>query len=484
MKPIKRKYNLPANTSISRSPDLSPIPPPYSPISDVVEHDYIRVDEDDSDYEFEDEESLSNTQYVGNLSTVDPQVELDCRTWMKIDHFSATEKIMFNCCFGYCNSTFASYGQLEEHLCFEHFLDTDVNQEIFTCGVRGCGLKLKNVAAYKRHLIFHCYHAKLQYKGAIIVCSEPEPPNLACRKNREKSKFNALDYNGESLECSWHFCNNKFDDVGLFLGHVADHCREDYREGDRSVTLLMCLWEGCSSVFQRRHELTNHVKSHTKEKSVACPCCGAFFSNDTKFADHIMRQTKNGLDDNELKCFHCNKVFPSERLLREHSRRHINTHKCPYCEMTANGPHNMRLHIRSRHSDVKGHQCTKCSSSFTRKNDLQRHIMSIHSNEKVFECDECGSKFPWKQSLLTHKRFHAKPTYACHLCSNRYSLGNLLSRHLRKEHGLNLPAGHKRFIYKRCADGLQRLQTIRYENSNIGTLPDDVVDPDVTFDER
>lgn len=33
------------------------------------------------------------------------------------------------------------------------------------------------------------------------------------------------------------------------------------------------------------------MRSHTQEKLVACPTCGGMFANNTKFFDHIRRQT-------------------------------------------------------------------------------------------------------------------------------------------------------------------------------------------------
>lgn len=47
---------------------------------------------------------------------------------------------------------------------------------------------------------------------------------------------------------------------------------------------------GCSMVVKSKHKLKDHLKSHTQEKVVACPTCGALFSCRTKFFDHLTRQ--------------------------------------------------------------------------------------------------------------------------------------------------------------------------------------------------
>lgn len=62
------------------------------------------------------------------------------------------------------------------------------------------------------------------------------------------------------------------------------------------------------------------------------------------------------------------------------------------------------------------------------------------------------------------KHLDTPQTYSCHMCDKSYSRGHLLSKHLKKDHGFSLPAGHSRFIYKQDFDGLYRLQTKRVEN--------------------
>ena len=44
-------------------------------------------------------------------------------------------------------------------------------------------------------------------------------------------------------------------------------------------------------MFKGRFKLREHLRSHTQEKVVACPACGGMFANNTKFFDHIRRQT-------------------------------------------------------------------------------------------------------------------------------------------------------------------------------------------------
>lgn len=52
-----------------------------------------------------------------------------------------------------------------------------------------------------------------------------------------------------------------------------------------------CFYSDCDCTFKGRCKLREHLRSHTQEKVVACPTCGGMFANNTKFFDHIRRQT-------------------------------------------------------------------------------------------------------------------------------------------------------------------------------------------------
>lgn len=49
----------------------------------------------------------------------------------------------------------------------------------------------------------------------------------------------------------------------------------------------------CASQFTIRHRLIDHLKSHTQQKSCACPNCGTMFATFAKLKDHC-RQSDNG----------------------------------------------------------------------------------------------------------------------------------------------------------------------------------------------
>lgn len=59
-------------------------------------------------------------------------------------------------------------------------------------------------------------------------------------------------------------------------------------------------------------------------------------------------------------CTHCSRSYPSERILRDHMRHHVNHYKCQFCDMTCPTPHTLSHHIRHRHLDEKPFSCEYC----------------------------------------------------------------------------------------------------------------------------
>ncbi|XP_036381694.1 histone H4 transcription factor isoform X3 [Megalops cyprinoides] len=315
-----------------------------------------------------------------------------------------------------------------------------------------------------RHVYFHCYHTKLKQWGHHVLQSQPDLGTCALGlQNR-----NIVPDITDNFVCQWEHCEASLDNPEWFYRHVEMHgmCMEMKSNG-KEESVVHCGWKDCEATFKARFKLREHLRSHTQEKVVACPTCGGMFANNTKFFDHIRRQTT--IEGQRFQCSHCSKRFATERLLRDHMRNHVNHYKCPLCDMTCPSPSSLRNHIKFRHSNEKPYSCEYCEYSCKNLIDLRKHL-DTHSSEPAYRCDvsDCDYSTRSLHSIKTHyKKVHEGdfiPRYKCHVCDQCFTRGNNLTSHLRKKHHFKWPSGHPRFRYKEHEDGFMRLQLIRYES--------------------
>lgn len=133
----------------------------------------------------------------------------------------------------------------------------------------------------------------------------------------------------------------------------------------------------------------------------------------------------------------------------------------------------LNKHILYRHSKAlsKAFICDECNFTCVTKRDLENH-KNVHKIGNTFKCEEfdCGFSCRSLKTLKRHDvREHCRerPVYQCHQCEKNYSCGNILSKHLIKNHNFRLPNGHSRFIYKPDEQGNYKLQTKRIESLEV-----------------
>ncbi|XP_074833109.1 histone H4 transcription factor isoform X2 [Carettochelys insculpta] len=337
--------------------------------------------------------------------------------------------------------------------------------EEYTCLWQECGFcSSESSADLVRHVYFHCYHTKLKQWGLQALQSQSDVSH--CQLDFQSR--NIIPEIQENFLCLWEYCERSFDNPEWFYRHVEDHsfCSE-YKAAGKENHVVFCGWKECDCTFKGRCKLREHLRSHTQEKVVACPTCGGMFSNNTKFFDHIRRQT--ALDQQRFQCSHCSKRFATERLLRDHMRNHVNHYKCPLCDMTCPLPSSLRNHIRFRHSEERPFKCDYCDYSCKNLIDLRKHL-DTHSKEPAYRCEFEGCSFTARSLCsikLHYRKVHegdSEPRYKCHICDKCFTRGNNLTVHLRKKHQFKWPSGHPRFRYKEHEDGYMRLQLVRYES--------------------
>ncbi|XP_046550772.1 histone H4 transcription factor-like [Haliotis rubra] len=393
----------------------------------------------------------------------------------------ADSELVYDCEWGDCDEQFTDIPDFLRHIGIHiwNLVSTATSEEKgFSCGWRDCGTQiLGDKHDFNRHVYFHAFHVKLKCVGAVVIKKTRYPVCTIDGQSR-----NWIPELPESLQCGWTACGAVCDNPVIFYNHVANHC-EEFPNGNNIKGGCQCRWTDCDTRFKSKHKLREHLRSHTQEKVVACPTCGGLFASRTKFFDHLTRQKETVVRC--YQCSHCNKRFATERILRDHMRHHVNHYKCPFCDMTCPAPSGLRTHIRYRHTMEKPYKCAHCEHCAKSGADLRRHLES-HSKDCLFQChiDKCRYKARSYTSLTNHyKKEHQildTARYFCHVCEKRFTRGNQLTKHLKKQHKFKWPPGHSRFRYKVHEDGTLRLQTIRYESIEVS---DEIMDSESMQDD-
>lgn len=353
----------------------------------------------------------------------------------------------------------------------------DRSQEL-KCLWNLCKIETENSQELLRHLDYHAYHSRLKNFG-LGLTNILAVPNCQLESKRR----NVIPKLPSDYFCYWKGCAApSYTKYNEFLEHVNYHLKDDYQAGvascqsDRSEKLssirVTCEWDGCSREMRNVFLLKRHLKSHTNEKMIGCANCGALFINKPMFISHCIRQVVN---QRSFQCPDCFKFYPSEKLLKDHARSHVNKFQCSMCGLSCQKKSVLARHIRYRHMADKPFACDECDYKGKTKRDLDAHKNVHNQDEFLFKCDVFQCSYV-SRTVMALKRHDAKEhdgqpqTYQCHCCDKQYPRGYLLSKHLRKVHSFKLAPGHSRFIYKRDLDGLYRLQTKRVENLKGGNI--------------
>lgn len=83
--------------------------------------------------------------------------------------------------------------------------------------------------------------------------------------------------------CSWNLCNMRFLNIQKYYDHIKGHVETKEKGKDTKQSRIRCKWANCTSTFPNVVKSMGHPKSHSDEKLLACPNCGSFFSNRTRF---------------------------------------------------------------------------------------------------------------------------------------------------------------------------------------------------------
>ncbi|WBA82859.1 C2H2-type zinc finger protein [Endozoicomonas sp. GU-1] len=138
-----------------------------------------------------------------------------------------------------------------------------------------------------------------------------------------------------------------------------------------------------------------------------------------------------------FQCNVCEKSFNRKHNLEEHIRTHtgVMPFKCNVCEKSFNRKQNLEVHIRT-HTGVKPFKCNVCEKSFRYFSGLTIHTLRIHTGERPFKCEFCDRRFVQRCELKNHIRIHTgERPFKCEVCKESFREANSLKKHTRTHTG-------------------------------------------------
>ncbi|XP_071577446.1 uncharacterized protein [Temnothorax nylanderi] len=329
-----------------------------------------------------------------------------------------------------CPKKFAFKQKLSFHLKSVH-----TTLRAYLC--EDCGADFKNPASLRHHRIRK--HQPVGNKRECQVCSKLVPFYSLSKHMHTHKAY--------SIQCP--HCDKMFKNSSTLKQHVRIH--EDQRQ-------YRC--DTCGVGFNRRDGLRLHMRVHEKTgsrglKECSCQVCGEKFPNHSTLVIHRNRVHKDG---RQYTCHICNRSMISTRSLEWHMS-HIHNESMPgiirdasglpekkrvscyHCNKTFKTELILRTHIKNTHMEKDPLKCTDCVDIFTSEVRLRHHMMVVHNRlEGTLACPHCPKRFVNQLRLKTHMISHSEERpYTCEVCGFNLKTKIQLIKHHQNRHSDERP---------------------------------------------
>ncbi|XP_025987555.1 uncharacterized protein LOC105205836 isoform X2 [Solenopsis invicta] len=324
-----------------------------------------------------------------------------------------------------CPKKFAFKQKLSFHLKSVH-----TTLRAYLC--EDCGADFKNPASLRHHRIRK--HQPVGNKRECQVCRKLVPFYSLSKHMHTHKAY--------SIQCP--HCDKMFKNSSTLKQHVKIH--EDQRQ-------YRC--DTCGVGFNRRDGLRLHMRVHEKTgsrglKECSCQVCGEKFPNHSTLVIHRNREHKDG---RQYTCHICNRSMISTRSLEWHMS-HIHNElmpgvtrdekkrvSCYHCNKTFKTELILRTHIKNTHMEKDPLKCTDCEAIFTSEVRLRHHMMVVHNRlEGTLACPHCPKRFVNQLRLKTHMISHSEERpYTCEICGFNLKTKIQLLKHHQNRHSDERP---------------------------------------------
>ena len=195
------------------------------------------------------------------------------------------------------------------------------------------------------------------------------------------------------------------------------------------VRRLSC--DSCGKEFRCSKSLRRHTRKHSDQTDFKCKFCDVVENNERLLICHV-----KSAHTQLLSCDSCDKKFRDTRGLRKHVREHLRKFSCPSCYYETNIPGNLRRHELRLHNTVREVKCYYCDVVENSERLLKCHVESAHGvRGPSFSCTECEFQSKDRATLKDHREtMHEGKTYKCDQCGFEAIHKMSLRRHIRNQH--------------------------------------------------
>lgn len=164
-----------------------------------------------------------------------------------------------------------------------------------------------------------------------------------------------------------------------------------------------------------------------------CDLCPITVSNFDEMRDHFSTTHNTRY---YIKC--CERKFYRRYALIAHIRLHVNpeSYKCDICGRLSTTKHNLQLHKKVVHSELKEFECEICHKLFNQKPNLERHLLIHVEGDKKFFCKECGRGYVLEVQLKSHMKSVHEGNHICDQCGKICHGQGALKTHLMEHSGV------------------------------------------------
>lgn len=199
--------------------------------------------------------------------------------------------------------------------------------------------------------------------------------------------------------------------------------------GSNEAKRFQC--ELCAYSTSRKHDLTRHNRTHTKEMAFKCELCPKAFARNCQLKIHM----RSHASQFQINCANCGQGFVSQESKDSHVKKcKTKRFECYLCGFQSFRKYSLVQHMRW-HSGELPFQCAICERKFNRRKTLDDH-MKTHADQFPFQCSNCRDGFHSEKEKKTHEKSCNRKNYRCQICKKYSTLKKRdFENHIRSHTG-------------------------------------------------